>query len=110
MTDTTTQRLRALDELLGQLEEPMTDSDVALLRRDAQRDPDGSRIALVQKNTNTGERWVTVHANLEAAGSYAVSDEHPEDWELRFAVDLETRITYNGAFTITWAEGSAHLH
>lgn len=67
-------------------------------------DPD--RFLLVERNVGSAaymqSHWFTTHDTLQDAGEYHVGQEYAEDWEIEFAVDLDTGVRHQGDYRVEW--------
>jgi hypothetical protein len=68
------------------------------------------RFLLVERNVGSSgdpSHWFTTHHSLDHAGTYHVNQEYAHDWEIAFAVDLDTGERYEGELAnVTWTKVS----
>lgn len=66
-----------------------------------------SRYLLVEKNVgsaaDTQSHWFSTFDTLEEASTYHTSQEYRQDWEIQFAVDLDTGARHEPELKIVWS-------
>jgi hypothetical protein len=94
-----------IDATVKAIETVGTDEDLGL--NEARVNPE--RYLLVEKNLGSAaymqSHWFGTHETLEAAWDNHQGQEHVEDWQLEFAVDLDTGVSYvPGRSIVEWHE------
>lgn len=66
-----------------------------------------SRYLLVEENVGSAKdeqsHWFSTFDTLEEAGAYHASQEFRQDWEIQFAVDLDTGTRHEPELKIVWS-------
>lgn len=72
---------------------------------EAKADP--GRFLLVEKNVGSASHmqshFISTHETLETASNYHIGQEYIEDWQIVFAIDLDTGQRFDGEITqVAW--------
>lgn len=103
----TTTRIERLDKIKAELGPDIENFDEVRAQLETDETFTPECILLVEECTLVGrgaEYHVTLHGQLGDAGDYNTQQEYASDWQIVFAVNLDTGQRYSATYGVSWED------